>query len=185
MPGCRSVISPSSTRLMAWPPCVCQEVQAPGEKSTTSCTSSACWTAFVTSNRDSAMIVRSPPAAGLLPTRASPRPAAMSARIGTRGLVPKWPVGLARSPCRHDRRASAFELGKLAAPRHLHLELAAAAADDWTVGIRRIERVGKPAAPRAAAAARCDIAAAPAGRRHAADLGKRLGIGDLGAALEQ
>jgi len=38
MPTCRKVISPASTRLIAWPPCVCQDVHSPGGKSTTSCT---------------------------------------------------------------------------------------------------------------------------------------------------
>src|SRR6266508_6805803 len=59
MPACRRVISPSSTRLIACPPCVCHEVHAPGGKSTTSCTSSACLGALVTSNRDSATTLRS------------------------------------------------------------------------------------------------------------------------------
>lgn len=59
-PACRSVSSPSSTRLTAWPPCVCQEVHAPGGKSTTSCASSACWGALVTANRDTATALRLP-----------------------------------------------------------------------------------------------------------------------------
>jgi len=61
MPTCRKVISPSSTRLIAWPPCVCQDVHSPGGKSTTSCTTSACKGAFVTPNRDSATTLRRPP----------------------------------------------------------------------------------------------------------------------------
>src|SRR5262249_60541243 len=64
-----------------------------------------------------------------------------------------------RSTCHHDCGAGAFEFGQLAAPRHLHLELAAAAADDGTVWIRRIQRVDEPPPPSAPAAAGSAIAA--------------------------
>src|SRR5262249_23434418 len=78
-----------------------------------------------------------------------------------------------------------FEFGQLAAPRHLHLELAAAAAHDRTVGIRRVQRVDEPPPPGAPAAAGSDIAAGPAEGGHGAGVGKRLAIDDVGSAIEQ
>src|SRR5262249_61163455 len=79
-----------------------------------------------------------------------------------------------RPPCPPVRGAGVFELWQPAARRHPDLELAAAAADDRTVGIRRIERIEQPAAPRAAAAAGRDVSATPTGRCHPACLHQRL-----------
>jgi len=113
----------------------------PGGKSTTSGTSSACRGAFVTSNRDfSATTVRSPTLRAVWP-KAERLAAVVIARIKLRSHhVTSW------KDWNHSlNRAitivvqALFELGKLTAPRHLHLELATAAADDRTIGIGRIE----------------------------------------------
>src|SRR6516164_8633553 len=90
-----------------------------------------------------------------------------------------------RSTCPHDRRASAFELGQLAAGGHLHLELAVAASHNRTIWIWLIECAQEPTAPGAPPAAGLDMAAGPAQRRHTACLRKRIGIDDIGAEIEQ
>src|SRR5260221_13691551 len=78
-----------------------------------------------------------------------------------------------------------MELRKLTVTRHMDLGHAPTAGDNRTIGIGRIEGVDEPPPPRAPAAAGCDIAAAPAGGGHAAGVGKRLGIDDVGSAIKQ
>src|SRR5882724_8326053 len=98
MPACRRVISPSSTRLIACPPCVCHEVHAPEGKPTTSCTTSACRGALVTSNRDSATTLRSagPPALRL--RTVAGLAAVAIAMVRTRRLVYLGLLGIGHLP---------------------------------------------------------------------------------------
>src|SRR5262249_56175837 len=92
-------------------------------------------------------------------------------RAGASGCRPSL-----RSTRRHDRRAGAFELGKFAAPRHLHLQLAAIATDDRTVGIGLIKGVQQAPPPGASSAAGPDIVAVPAGGRHPARLANPIAL---------